>query len=489
MKTRFPLYAKILLCFFLNLVFLGLVFYGLFKVQLRLDLDSLLLGKAGERIQAVSDLIGAEIADQPREQWSAILERFGAAYQVEFFLFHSDGTQAAGQKVILPPEVAEKLTERRGLGPGGPGGRGGPPFGRGMGRQGGQGAQHAKFMAQTRDPKAYWVGVRMPPPPTERTRPGPLTLLAASPSLAGGGLFFDFKPWVIAGFAALLLSMLFWAPLVRGLTRSVAQMTEATEKISHGDFEARVDANRSDELGALGRGINRMSQRLSGYVTGQKRLLGDIAHELRSPIARMQLALGILEQKIEAQPPGCVEDLREEIQQMSGLVDELLSYSKASLGIEGLSLKPVALAELVERVARRESAAGGEVRNEVAADLWVLAEPELLARAVGNLVRNSIRYAGEAGPITIGAENREDGVQLTVSDCGRGIPEEALEKIFDPFYRVEHSRDRQSGGVGLGLTIVKTCVEACGGRVTCRNRNPSGLETTLELKPVEAEEN
>ncbi len=125
---------------------------------------------------------------------------------------------------------------------------------------------------------------------------------------------------------------------------------------------------------------------------------------------------------------------------------------------------------------------GRQIEVNIADDLRAEAEPELLTRALSNLLRNAIRYAGTAGPITIAAEPRDGQVALTVEDCGPGIPEAELQRIFDPFYRLDASRDRQTGGIGLGLAIVKTCVEACQGTVVAANRLPTGLQVTITLR-------
>jgi two-component system sensor histidine kinase CpxA len=243
-----------------------------------------------------------------------------------------------------------------------------------------------------------------------------------------------------------------------------------------------VDTSRRDELGRLGGAINRMAGRLAGFVSGQKRFLGDTAHELCSPLARVQVALGILEQRATAEQKTYVEDLREEVQHMSELVNELLSFSKAALQSGAIQLKPVLLPEVVERVVRREVADRAQVIVEIPESLRVVAEPDLLQRSLGNLLRNAVRYAADAGPFSVTATQRGRHVFLTVADDGPGVPEEALAKLFDPFYRPEPSRDRQSGGIGLGLAIVKTCVEACRGTVTCRNRTPKGFEVTIRLE-------
>jgi two-component system sensor histidine kinase CpxA len=195
----------------------------------------------------------------------------------------------------------------------------------------------------------------------------------------------------------------------------------------------------------------------------------------------MQMALGILEQRADEKQKAYVEDVREEVQQMSSLVNELLSFSKASLEPAAVKLQAVDLRAVVEQAAKRESGDDVNLKIDVADGLRVMADAELLQRSLANLIRNAIRYAGDAGPITVSALSDNQLVTIKVADCGPGVPESALAQIFDPFYRPEPSRDRESGGVGLGLSIVKTCVESCGGKVTCQNRQPSGFEVSIQL--------
>jgi two-component system sensor histidine kinase CpxA len=225
-----------------------------------------------------------------------------------------------------------------------------------------------------------------------------------------------------------------------------------------------------------------MAGRLDGFVRGQKRFLGDVAHELCSPLARIQMALGVMEQRAEERQQPYVHDVREEVQQMSGLVNELLSFSRAALRERTLPLRPVPLAALVRKAVEREAA---EARVEVRVDeaLRVLAEPELLLRAVANLVRNAARYAGPTGSVQITAASEGDRLRLEVADSGPGVPEGELQRIFDPFYRLEASHSRDTGGAGLGLAIVRTCVEACRGTVAARNRLPTGLVVQVLLIP------
>lgn len=518
MSRRFPLYAKILLWFFLNLLLLGGALFLLIRDQFRFGFDWMLAAGANERIQGVSEVIVADLNDHPRADWNAVLKRFNEAYQIQFLVYRGDGTQLAGITNALPAEVQARLGEARGPmwfrpGPEEPGPEPpmpdlpdrtrqlrdrsglGPLPGRGGLRQellpglfGQMRGPYPKFMVRTTDPTRYWLIVRAPINDPDRPRARPLNLVVMSHSLSAGGLLFDLKPWLVVGLGAMVLSALLWIPLVRGITRSIAQMNHATRQIAQGRFDVRVDDRRRDELGALGEAINGMAGRLAGFVTGQKRFLGDIAHELCSPLARLQVALGILEQRATEEDKVYVKAACEKAERIASLVNELLSFSKAALGASTIQLRPVSVRDITAQAVARESSEGVQIRVEVADGLRVLAEPELLVRSLSNLLRNAVRYAGPAGPITVTAKREGSAILLAVSDCGPGVPERELAQIFDPFYRLDASRDRATGGVGLGLAIVKTCVESCRGTVTCRNRAPSGLEVTIKLPAAEGPE-
>ncbi|MDB6064700.1 MAG: Integral rane sensor signal transduction histidine kinase [Pedosphaera sp.] len=508
MKTRFPLYAKILIWFFLNVIFLCVAFFVVARVQFKFGLDSLVAGPAGDQIQRVTQLLTSELRDRPRTEWSNVLKRFSETYKVEFLLYRNDGEQLAGNPTSLPTEVHARLMPRRGMGLGLPpqrrGNQGPPPeFGEPPGPDGPPGGglpgspegrppgqpdvQPMRSMLHTSGPNRYWVLVPSRLPDVEQMRPLPVVLVVLSESLSAGGLFFDVTPWVIGGIAVILISTLFWFPLVRGITRSISRMTQATEQIAEGHFEVRTEVRRQDELGSLSDAINRMAGRLAGLVTGQKRFLGDIAHELCSPIARIQVALGILEQRADEKQKAYLGDLREEVEHISNLVNELLSFSKASIGKASIKLQPVSVRGIFEKAVSREGGAEGgtEIRINVAEDLAVTAEPELLLRSVCNVLRNGICHAAQAGAITLSAARDGEQVVLNIEDCGPGVPEAALAQVFDPFYRVDPSRTRETGGVGLGLSIVKTCVESCGGTVSCENLKPKGFRVTMRLQGVE----
>jgi two-component system sensor histidine kinase CpxA len=342
---------------------------------------------------------------------------------------------------------------------------------------------HHRFLVQSENPRAYWVGLMI----GLRLNDGPHTpgtLLARSATFSAGGFFFDYRPWLLSCAGIVGLSGLFWFPLITGVTRSIGQMTRATRQIADGQFDVRVDETRTDELGQLGMSINRMSARLEGFVNGQKRSTGDLAHELCSPLARLQMAVGILEQHSSDQQKPCLDDVREEVQHMSDLVNELLTVSKASLKPANVKRKQINVKAIAEAATKREAADDGGVILQVPAELVCYANPELLQRAIANLIRNALRYAGSAGPITIAARRQGSAAVITISDLGPGVPPQHIDRIFDAFYRLEPDRARDTGGAGLGLAIVKTCIEGCGGTVTAKNRDPHGLEVHITL-PVD----
>ncbi|MBV9126555.1 MAG: HAMP domain-containing histidine kinase, partial [Verrucomicrobia bacterium] len=175
----------------------------------------------------------------------------------------------------------------------------------------------------------------------------------------------------------------------------------------------------------------------------------------------------------------------EKADQIARLVDELLAFSRASHGgtvavrCETVLVRD-AVAEAIQREAPDESV---DLQLDIPPQLTVRADPELLVRALDNLLRNAIRYSASAGPIIIRASHAvaDGGVTITVADSGPGVPEAELSKIFDAFYRVDVARARETGGTGLGLAIVKACIDSCSGTVSARNRKAGGLEVQIHL--------
>jgi two-component system sensor histidine kinase CpxA len=499
MKARVSISVKILLLAFLNVLLLGLVFAVFVRVQYRFDLSSLLLSPGRDRILALSRLIALQLPETDRAEWTPLLAQYTSTTHATAYLFSNQGTQLAGPPITLPGSVLETI--RRDQGPPlepedarrlPPGHRGrpyrdqGPPFE----PEGAQSLGPEKletpppppvFLINAGVPSRYWVGVGVPIRDESVGRPVHGTLLWTFSSLWTNSFFFDYKPWLAVACAVILVSVICWVPLIRGLTRSISQLTGATGAIAEGRLETRLSLHRQDELGQLSEAINRMAERLSGLVSGQRRFLGDVAHELCSPLARIEVSLGILDQRAQDNQKEYVQGVQEEVEHMSGLINELLLFTRAQLNVAAIPLTRVNVAEAVRRVVAREAREKALIETDIEARTEVMARPEYLSRSLANVVRNAVRYAGEFGPIRISAREKEGMVSITVADHGPGIPEAELEAVFKPFYRPEPARQRETGGVGLGLAIVRTCIEACGGKVECRNRSPKGLEVELQL--------
>lgn len=484
MRPRLPLSAKILVWCFLNCAALAAVVILLFNAQFHVNLNWLLSSSAHDRVNALHDLVAGELANTAPEEWDRVVERYGEAYHVRLSLFDDSGNRLVGSLKELPNEIRARFaatpfqhtpspaTKNPGASPASPAQS---PERRGPLRR-----RPLRDLIRSTHPTEYWLLVSMR---VDNVQTGPMrvVLVANDYSLSMGGLIIDLAPWLRLGLGAVGFSVLFWFPLLRGITRSIAKISEATSKIAEGRFDVRVSLRRRDELGALAEAINQMAARLDGLVKGQKRFLGDVAHELCSPLAKLQMALGILEERTDANQKNYVVSATEKAAQISSLVNELLVFSKASLGPSTVQLKPENIKRAAEEAVQREASGGEEIRIEIAEHLSALADHDLLVRALSNLLRNAIRHSPEPGSVSIVATPEENGVVIKVIDSGPGVPEQELPKIFDAFYRVDPSRTRDTGGIGLGLTIVKTCIESCHGTIKAGNRSPRGLEISIRL--------
>ncbi len=467
MSPRLPLPAKILLWFFLNVALLVAVFVVLASAEIRFDPNWVFATSARERVDAMRELVEGELETTSPQEWDQVIDRFESAYHVRFALYDEKGNRLIGAVDDVPAEVHGRMIwHYHAASPGATGHWVGP----------------ARAFARTENPTRYWLLVGFTVDNVQTGGAMHVNLLAEDTSARMGGLLLDFNRWLEIGAAAVLLSVLFWWPLLRGMTRAIRQMTHATREIAEGRFDARVKTRRQDELGSLAGAINGMAARLDGLVNGQKRFLGDVAHELCAPLAKLQIALGILEQRGDEKQRTYARQATEKAGQIAELVNQLLAFSRASFGPAAVRIAPVPVLEAVAEAVHRETTPEVEMRVSVPADLMAAADAELLIRALANLLRNAVRHGPASGAVvTVQGGSDATGVTISVGDNGPGVPVAELEKIFDPFYRVDAARARETGGIGLGLTIVKTCVASCGGSVSARNRSPHGLEVTIHL--------
>ncbi|MEO7100918.1 MAG: HAMP domain-containing sensor histidine kinase [Luteolibacter sp.] len=530
MKARphFPLLAKVLGWLLLHLLILVLAFFLFVRWQLGLGLDSLLSGSAGDRLRTFGDAAREEIISLRRPMWNAAIKPLADQKKVTAAIF--DFNDPRSFPVAIPPNILERTKTalppqppvpiRRGPPPIG---RDGPPEGRGpLGNRGmapmddflddrppledrprqddgppqvnGDGMPVLSNMPNTRpafllrgeNGDGYWAGIQITLPGPFGQKPGRHhLLLVRADRLDGSGMFFDFKPWLWGGLAVLALSLAFWTPFVWGITRYLHKLTGATDRIAAGDFKISLPARGNDELGNLGAAIEAMAIRLDHLISGQKRFLGDAAHELCAPLARLRTGLGILEMKLGESDQIHLASIESDAQELATLVEEILAFSRA--GNRTPRRQSIHLEPIIRETAARE---GGHLDSEISVspDLTAIADPSLLGRALGNLIRNTGIHAGPNAKVSISAIESGEFVSVTVTDDGPGVPPDELPRLFEPFYRPDRSRSRDTGGSGLGLAIVRTAVEACGGETFAALPMDGGFSVTIRLRKSPLEE-
>ncbi len=292
--------------------------------------------------------------------------------------------------------------------------------------------------------------------------------------------------------AAFLVAGLLSYFLASSISSPIRTLRDATRKLADGDLSSRVVpslGDRRDETAELGRDFDRMAERIGGLLASQRRLLRDISHELRSPLARLNVALGLARRKAGAEAQPSLDRMEREAERLNGLIGELLTLSLLESDTRGLERVPVDLQLLVREVAADADfeavGANRKVRVVQEEPATVAGVPELLRRAIENVVRNAVRFTPEGSGVEIrlarsGGSSRPSA-RISVRDRGPGVPEESLEKLFEPFYRVADARDRQTGGTGIGLAITRRAVRLHGGAVRASNAPEGGLDVVLEL--------
>jgi two-component system sensor histidine kinase CpxA len=460
---KLPLYGKLLLWLIGELVLIAALYVAI-PGRNGAGWNVLLTEPVRERLISVGESLGRALEQAPPAAREAVLQRYSSEYGVAFGL----------QRLIPPPPAqAAPPPAADGL----PVASAHPPSRRELAE-----SIRLEHLGGFGEFSTYLVVI-----PLRLTLPNRppqfLHLIAVASDLPSLLRFLKVADWVAFVVLVTLASALLWWPFILGITRTAMQLTHLTQRIAHGHFEVRVRTSRRDELGELAQSVNDMAERLHHLVSGQKRFLADIAHELTSPLARIHIALGILQPRIDSAARPVFDGIAADVAQLSEMMNELLLFSRTSHAGTEEVLETVPLRELVAEVLARENAQA--VKSEVAPELRVSAARAPLARALANLVRNALRYGGaDRGGATVTAENGGDRIRLYVRDRGPGVPEPALPRLGEPFFRVQDARGRDSGGYGLGLAIVRRSVEACGGEVFFRNRAGGGFEAEIQLAPA-----
>lgn len=306
----------------------------------------------------------------------------------------------------------------------------------------------------------------------------PRSLLAPGPMGVGMRLG-------VAAVISALVSLL----LARYLAGPLGHLSRASRQLATGDLSVRVGVpldTRNDEFGQLARDMDEMASQLQVMQKANQRLLRDVSHELRSPLARLRVALEIARNKDQSLVVDELNRIELESERLEKLIDEVLSLLRESSGRHEMNSASFNLVELLQDLVETVSYEIGEnsqnIELQIEPVLMLHGDRELLWRAFENLLRNAVIHSGGEGDIRVFANQTSTReVQVNVSDSGPGIAEEHIARIFEPFYRVDEARNRSSGGHGLGLAIAASAIRHHGGRISAANRQGGGLEVQVIL--------
>jgi two-component system sensor histidine kinase CpxA len=328
--------------------------------------------------------------------------------------------------------------------------------------------------------------------------------LRATPQIVGpdGAVYtflFGYRPWSTFGalgaprenvlrlIIALGVSALISWWLARYLSRPVTSLQASTRALAAGHLDTRVApdiARRSDELGVLARDFDTMAERLRELLAGKETLLRYVSHELRSPLARLRVALSLARRE-GADISREMDRMERETERLDTMIGQILRLSSLANDDPSVVRQRIELGHLLSEVvddARLEARADNKtVEFTPAVHAEVLGNHELLRSAIENVIRNAIRFTENASKVDVGLEVRSRQAVVTIRDQGCGVPDNELQKIFEPFHRVPGANDRGSTGGGLGLTIAARVVSVYGGRVHARNAPDKGLIVEIEL--------
>jgi two-component system sensor histidine kinase CpxA len=288
-----------------------------------------------------------------------------------------------------------------------------------------------------------------------------------------------------------LLVYFLWLPLLIGalcyllavhLASPLRELRRALEKFGRGELGVRYHLSRRDEIGELAKTFNRMADQITTLLTAERRLLQDVSHELRSPLARLGFAVELARTSPDRE--AALARIRKEADRLGHLVDEVLQLTRAEGDPGARNLEDVDLGkllrELVADCALEADAAGCRIALDGERSVVINGDGELLRRACENVLRNAIRHAPPGSAVEVELARHNGTIEIAIRDHGSGVPREALSDIFEPFFRVEGARERSSGGIGLGLAIARRAVELHQGHVIAFNADP-GLVVAIEL--------
>jgi two-component system sensor histidine kinase CpxA len=289
---------------------------------------------------------------------------------------------------------------------------------------------------------------------------------------------------------ALLVSGLICSLLTRYITGPILGLREMSQKLAAGNLSTRTASGplqRKDEIGDLVRDFNAMASRIEELISRQRQLISDVSHELRSPLARLNVALDLGRERKGNDP--AFEQMEEDLRILDDLIGRLLTIAKLDMSAPEVPMVDLDLTDILSQVARNAEFESKEPKGAIqlisTGSCMVRGNAELLHSAIENVIRNAIRYTDSGTSVEVSTEPQSSSsgtkIRLVVRDYGPGVPESELKNIFQPFYRITGARDRQSGGAGLGLAIAERVVRIHGGMICAENAAPRGLRIEITL--------
>jgi len=277
--------------------------------------------------------------------------------------------------------------------------------------------------------------------------------------------------------------------LARGMTSPLREMAAAAKAMSHGDYARRVTATSRDEVGDLARAFNAMAAELADVDRMRRDLVANVSHELRTPIGALQALLENLVDGVEPPDPATLRTALVQTERLGRLVGQLLDLSRLESGALALRPAPFPVRPLLEQATREcelgENFTARPVWLRVSVqpgDLRAVGDAERMHQVVSNLLENAVRHSPTDGRVWLSAHAAKDGVTtIEVADEGPGIPLDEAERVFERFHRVDAARAARDGGTGLGLAIARWIVDAHGGTIAVREREPHGCRVVVEL--------
>jgi signal transduction histidine kinase len=291
--------------------------------------------------------------------------------------------------------------------------------------------------------------------------------------------------WVGASLVILVTLLLIGAYLwIRRIMAPLRQLTQGVRQVGAGRLDHRVEVGRPDELGELASSFNHMAERLQHLIGSKDQMLLDVSHELRSPLTRMKVAL-------EMAPDGALkESLAEDVVEMERMVTTILANARSQSHALSLDLQKINLAALIrDEIKPYQLQPPGVVMEDPPESAEILVDTDKVKSLLRNVVGNAVKYSNEtSGPIAVRLRTEPDSITLEIEDHGIGIPEQDLPFVLEPFYRVDRSRSRETGGFGLGLSLCKAIMDAHGGSISIQSVFGEGTTVRLHFPHRQSEE-